>query len=144
MGASSLDLNYKVVFSGSEAASIAAFKKAEENKTPLIGYLYEPQWFMSQVPLVKVVLPQYTDGCQDDEAQVDCDYPETVLPEGGVDGLRRVGQPRRRPGQELQVDQRRPEPGRKLHRRRRHEAGGRAAAKWVDQNPDMVKTWLGK
>ena len=34
---SNLDLDFKVVFSGSEAASITAFQKAEENKEFLIG-----------------------------------------------------------------------------------------------------------
>ena len=48
-----LNLNYKVVYAGSEAALIQAFRQAEANKTPLIGYFYEPQWFMSEVPLVK-------------------------------------------------------------------------------------------
>ena len=28
----------------------------------MIGYFYEPQWFMSEVPLVKVNLPPYKDG----------------------------------------------------------------------------------
>ncbi len=74
-----LDLNFKVVFSGSEAASIAAFKKAEENKEWLIGYFYEPQWFMSEVPLVKVELPPYDPGCQEPASAADCDYPVTEL-----------------------------------------------------------------
>ena len=63
----------------SEAASIEAFRKAEENKEFLIGYFYEPQYFMAEVPLEKVALPPYTDGCQDDPAEVACDYPETEL-----------------------------------------------------------------
>ena len=43
---SNLGLDFKVVFSGSEAASIEAFRKAEENKEFLIGYFYEPQYFI--------------------------------------------------------------------------------------------------
>ena len=54
-----LDLNYEVVYTGSEAALIEGFRKAEENKTPYIGYFYEPQWFLSEVPLVHVDLPKY-------------------------------------------------------------------------------------
>jgi glycine betaine/proline transport system substrate-binding protein len=76
---SNLDLDFKVVFSGSEAASIEAFRKAEENKEFLIGYFYEPQYFMAEVPLVKVALPPYEEGCQDDPQDVACDYPETEL-----------------------------------------------------------------
>lgn len=36
-----------------------AFRQAEANKDWVIGYFYEPQWFMSEVPLVKVDLPPY-------------------------------------------------------------------------------------
>ena len=56
---SNLDLDFKVVFSGSEAASIEAFRKAEENKEWLIGYLYEPQYFIAEVPMQRVALPPY-------------------------------------------------------------------------------------
>jgi len=70
-----LDLNFKVVYSGSEAATITAFQQATEQKTPLIGYFYEPQWFMSEVPLKKVALPAYKKGCDADAAKIACDYP---------------------------------------------------------------------
>jgi len=69
-----LGLNYKVVYSGSEAALIEAFRKAEENKTPLIGYFYTPQWFMNEVPLVHIDLPPYTEGCDKDPTKITCDY----------------------------------------------------------------------
>jgi glycine betaine/proline transport system substrate-binding protein len=75
-----LKLNYKVVYAGSEAALITAFRQAEEKKTPLLGYFYEPQWFLSEVPLVKVNLPAYTEGCDADPEKVACDYPKTPLP----------------------------------------------------------------
>ena len=76
---SNLGLDFKVVFSGSEAASITAFQNAEKNHQFLIGYFYEPQWLFAELPLQKVKLPPYTDGCQDDPAKVDCDYPKTIL-----------------------------------------------------------------
>jgi glycine betaine/proline transport system substrate-binding protein len=74
-----LDLNYKVVYSGSEAALIEAFRTAEAQKKWLIGYFYEPQWFLLEVPLVKVDLPPYTDGCDADPKAVACDYPLYTL-----------------------------------------------------------------
>ncbi|NJC72648.1 ABC transporter substrate-binding protein [Planosporangium thailandense] len=70
-----LNLNYKVVYAGSETALIQAFRQAEEKKTPLLGYFYEPQWFLSEVKLVKVNLPAYTQGCDADAEKVACDYP---------------------------------------------------------------------
>ncbi len=69
-----LGLNYKVVYAGSEAALIEAFRKAEQNKTPLLGYFYSPQWFLNEVPLVHVDLPPYTDGCDADATKITCDY----------------------------------------------------------------------
>jgi glycine betaine/proline transport system substrate-binding protein len=69
-----LNLNYKVVYAGSEAALIEAFRKAEQNRTPVIGYFYSPQWFLNEVPLVQVKLPPWTEGCDADPASITCDY----------------------------------------------------------------------
>ncbi len=74
-----LNLDYEVVYAGSEAALIQAFRQAEKNKEWVIGYFYEPQWFLSEVPLVKVDLPAWEEGCDADPATVDCDYPEYIL-----------------------------------------------------------------
>jgi len=69
-----LELNYKVVYAGSEAALIEAFRKAEQNRTPLIGYFYSPQWFLNEIPLVQVNLPPWTEGCDADATSITCDY----------------------------------------------------------------------
>jgi glycine betaine/proline transport system substrate-binding protein len=74
-----LKLNFKVVYAGSEAALIEAFRAAEKNKKWVIGYFYEPQWFLTEVPLVRVKLPPYTDGCDADAKKVACDYPDYIL-----------------------------------------------------------------
>jgi glycine betaine/proline transport system substrate-binding protein len=74
-----LKLNYKAVYSGSEAASITAFKTATEQKKPLIGYFYDPQWVHAQIKLVQVKLPPFTDGCDADPKAVACDYPLYTL-----------------------------------------------------------------
>jgi glycine betaine/proline transport system substrate-binding protein len=70
-----LKLDFKVVYAGSETALIQAYRNAEKNKEWVIGYFYEPQWFLSEVPLVKVDLPAYKTGCDADAAKVACDYP---------------------------------------------------------------------
>ncbi|WP_405816893.1 ABC transporter substrate-binding protein [Streptomyces sp. NBC_01390] len=70
-----LKLDFKVVYAGSETALIQAFRKAERDKEWVIGYFYEPQWFMSEVPLVKVKLPDYKAGCDADAEKIACDYP---------------------------------------------------------------------
>ena len=104
-----LNLNYKVVYAGSEAALIQAFRQAEANKTPLIGYFYEPQWFMSEVPLVKVNLPPYTEGCDADAEKIACDYPKYDLDKIVATKFVEAGGPAVQPGQGVQVDQRGPE-----------------------------------
>ena len=74
-----LGLNFKVVYSGSEAATITAFQQATEQKTPLIGYFYDPQWLLNEIKLVQIHLPPYTPGCDADLKKVACDYPPYVL-----------------------------------------------------------------
>jgi glycine betaine/proline transport system substrate-binding protein len=74
-----LKLNYKVVFAGSEAALIQAFRSGAEHQKPVIGYFYSPQWFLAEVPLVKVSLPPYKTGCDAVPSKVNCDYPDYPL-----------------------------------------------------------------
>ncbi|WP_219518271.1 ABC transporter substrate-binding protein [Nonomuraea ceibae] len=74
-----LDLNYRVVYSGSEAALIKAAQAATKNRTPLLMYFYEPQWLFSKVKLVKVNLPPHAIGCDTVPAEVACDYPPYLL-----------------------------------------------------------------
>jgi glycine betaine/proline transport system substrate-binding protein len=139
---SNLDLDFKVVFSGSEAASITAFQQAEKNKEFLIGYFYEPQWLFADVPLERVKLPPYTDGCQDDPATVACDYPETTLKkiastswvdEGGpavdlVKAFEWTNDDQNVVAKYISEDGMKP---------------ADAAAKWIDENQDKVDAWLG-
>ena len=74
-----LGLNFKDVFSGSEAATITAFQQADKNKTPRIGYFYDPQWLQNEIKLDQVKLPPYTPGCDADLKKVACDYPPYIL-----------------------------------------------------------------
>ncbi|MFB9318689.1 ABC transporter substrate-binding protein [Cryptosporangium minutisporangium] len=74
-----LKLNFKVVYSGSETALITALRQAEQQKKWLLTYFYSPQWFLNEVPAVKVKLPPYTPGCDADPKKVACDYPSYDL-----------------------------------------------------------------
>ncbi len=74
-----LGLDFKVIFSGGEAASIKAFQTATEQKTPLIGYFYDPQWLHAQITIDQVKLPAYEAGCDADLEKVACDYPPYAL-----------------------------------------------------------------
>jgi glycine betaine/proline transport system substrate-binding protein len=136
-----LNLDYKVVFTGSETALIEGFRKAEQNKTPMIGYFYDPQWFLAEIPLVKVDLPKYTSGCDADPTKVDCDYPPYPLDKVVSKSFADSGSPafdlvkkfswtndeQNLVAKYIAQDQMDPE---------------EAAKKWVDANPDKVKEWL--
>jgi glycine betaine/proline transport system substrate-binding protein len=74
-----LKLNYKVVYSGSEAALIKAAQQATARKTPLLFYFYEPQWLFAKEKYVRVKLPPYQTGCDADPKKVACDYPDYEL-----------------------------------------------------------------
>jgi glycine betaine/proline transport system substrate-binding protein len=139
---SNLDLDFKVIFSGSEAASITAFQQAEENQEFLIGYFYEPQWLFAELPLAKVSLPPYEEGCQDDPAKVACDYPETVLKKIGSTEWVEEGSP----AVDLVKNFEWTNEDQNLVAKYISNDGMSAedaAAKWVEENQDKVDAWLG-
>ncbi|WP_328471066.1 ABC transporter substrate-binding protein [Actinoplanes sp. NBC_00393] len=88
-----LDLDYTVVHAGSEDRLIRAFRQAEADRTPLIGYFYEPQWLLAEVDLVHVPLPRHRPGCDATPAEVACDYPAYHLDKIGRLGFLRSGSP---------------------------------------------------
>ena len=136
-----LDLDYEVVYAGSEAALITAFRQAQAQRTPLLGYFYAPQWFMSEVPLVKVDLPPHTEGCDADPERVACDYPEYELDkimsrefaESGspaaalIENFRWTNDDQNVVARYIAEDGMSPE---------------EAAEKWIADNPDKVQAWL--
>jgi glycine betaine/proline transport system substrate-binding protein len=140
--AKNLKLDFKVVYAGSETALIQAFREAEKNKKWVIGYFYEPSWFFSEVPLVHVDLPEHTAGCDADPAKVACDYPVFDLDKIVSTRFAKSGSPaydlvknfkwtntdQNTVAKYIALDKMTPEA---------------AAKKWVEANPDKVKTWLG-
>ena len=136
-----LKLNYKVVFAGSEAALIQAFRVGEAQKKPVIGYFYSPQWFLAEVPLVKVDLPKYTDGCDADPAKVDCDYPPYPLHKIVSNQFADSGSP----GYQLIKNFSWSDKDQNLVAKYITADGMSpedAAQKWVDANQDKVNAWL--
>jgi glycine betaine/proline transport system substrate-binding protein len=137
-----LDLNFEVVFSGGETATVEAFKKAEENQDWLLGYFWEPQYVHAEVPLERVALPPYEPGCDSDPAEVDCDYAETELKKvartefmesgsSAADLLKNfewTNDDQNLVAKYITADGMEPED---------------AAAKWIEENPDKVEAWLG-
>lgn len=74
-----LGLDYVVVAGGGEPTLITQLQQATEQKTPLLAYFYDPQWALSQPPLVdhplvKINLPTWTPECPTTEPEWNCDY----------------------------------------------------------------------
>jgi glycine betaine/proline transport system substrate-binding protein len=136
-----LNLNYQVVYAGSEAALITAFRGAEQNKTPLLGYFYAPQWFLSEVKLQKVTLPAYTSGCDADAEKVACDYPDYKLDKIVSSSFAQ----KNGPGYQLIKNFTWTNDDQNLVAKYIAEDGmspEAAAKKWVADNQDKVKSWL--
>lgn len=135
-----LNLDFKVVYSGSEAALIQSFRAAEKNKTPLLGYFYEPQWFLAEVPLVKVNLPAWTKGCDADPEKIACDYPEYTLNKIISKKFSDSGSPAAKLAKAFtwtNADQ--DSVATDIQGGMQPEA---AAKKWVDAHPEQVAAWL--
>ena len=138
-----LGLNFQVVYAGSEAALIEAFRSAETNKTWLIGYFYSPQWFFDEVPLVEVKLPAYTDGCDADATKITCGYApyndlNKIVSQNLVDKAP-AGLPVH---PELRVDRRAPEHRRERDHERREETAKRPRKEWAAANQAVWQPWI--
>ena len=137
-----LDLDFKVVFSGGETATVEAFKKAQAKKEWLIGYFWEPQYIHAEVPMERVKLPEYTPGCDSNKAKVACDYAETPLKKVAstkfldsgssaaklVENFTWTNDDQNQVADYITTDKMSPE---------------EAAAKWIKDNQDKVDAWLG-
>ena len=136
-----LGLNFAVVQGGSETALLQSFRQAEERKTWLLAYFYQPQWFFNEMKLERVALPAYRDGCDTDPQKVACDYPPYALNKIARAKFVESGSPAAALAKAFQwtnadqndvsrsiaVDKLSPDD---------------AAKKWVDAHPDVVAKWL--
>lgn len=89
--ADNLGLNLKVVYSGSEAAELAALDAAYRKQEPILFYFWTPHWAHAQYDLTMVELPAVTPECEEaaakDPEAYACGYPEDVLYKAFHDGL---------------------------------------------------------
>ncbi len=136
-----LKLDYKVIYSGSETALIQSFRAAEKNKTWLIGYFYEPQWFISEVGLKKVALPKYTTGCDADAAKVACDYPDYTLSKVISAKLDKSGSPAAALAKKFSWTNHDQNTVAKYIAQDKMTPAA-AAKKWVDANEKIVLAWI--
>jgi glycine betaine/proline transport system substrate-binding protein len=77
-----LDLNLQVVRpegDDAEAAMIADLDAAYSEEEPTLFYFWTPHWVFAKYDLEQVRLPEYSDECYSDEAEIACDYPADLL-----------------------------------------------------------------
>ncbi len=141
-----LNLPFKFIVAGSEAAEITAIKQAIADKKPVLLQFWQPHWLQSQVELTQVKLPDITDACKASLAAADgkyaCDYPVDELykaanaklqtkNKAAFDFLSKF---------QLTTDQQNAIAA-------MVDSGGKtadvAAKEWVAANPDVVAAWLG-
>ena len=136
-----LQLNYKVVYAGSEDALIQAFKQAQATRKPMVGYFYEPQWLFSEIRLVNVSLPAYKPGCDADAKTVKCGYQTYDLDKIANREFAMSGSPAATLVKNFKwTNNDQNEVARAI------AVGGKsrdeAAKAWLDSHPDIVKEWL--
>jgi len=136
-------LNFQVIFTGSEAALVDIFTKAEANKTPAIAYAWQPWTLFAKIPNMEKGHVHFPANDWTDPAKASglTDYPESPLQKLATTKLMDSGSVFAKIVQNFNwtnddqnsvaLD---------------IESGmdpAAAAKKWIDANPDKVKAWLG-
>ena len=136
-------LNFKVIFSGSEAALVDGFTKAEANKTAFIGYAWQPWTLFAKIPNLEKGHVHFPANDWSDAATASglTDYPETPLVKliskklndsnssfaTLVKNFKWTNDDQNSVAADIE--------------------GGmtpeEAAQKWIDAHPDQVKAWIG-
>jgi glycine betaine/proline transport system substrate-binding protein len=76
---SNLELPFQVVWTGSEEALLAEVSSAYSRQEPVLFYFYTPHAIFQRFDLTQVQLPEYSDECYADPAEIDCEYPPDQL-----------------------------------------------------------------
>jgi glycine betaine/proline transport system substrate-binding protein len=138
------NLNFKVIFSGSEAALVDGFTKAEANKTAFIGYAWQPWTLFAKIPNLEKGHVHFPANDWADAAKASglTDYPETPLVKliskklndsnssfaNLVKNFKWTNDDQNSVAADIEGGMKPEE----------------AAQKWIDAHPDQVKAWIGK
>ncbi|MBN0044331.1 ABC transporter substrate-binding protein [Streptomyces actuosus] len=138
-----LKLDLKTVYAGSEAAQITQIREDYKAKKPFISYWWTPQWLNSQIDLVEVKLPEYTDGCDADAAKVACGYAKTPLQKYlGADFAKNNEKAAEFLKNFNWTNEQQNEVAALIADKKL--SSEKAAEQWVKANPDVWKAWLPK
>ena len=133
------DLNFQIINTGSEAALTEAFVSGSENNEAVLGYGWEPWYFMATTPMCRVNFPA-NDWSDTADASGLTDYPESPLMKLATAELMDSGSPFATLVSNFQwtnADQN--EVAAAI------EGGAspeEAAAAWIAANTDTVNAWL--
>jgi glycine betaine/proline transport system substrate-binding protein len=137
-----LELPFQVVFSGSEAATVAEIDSAVAAEKPIILYWWTPTAAVGKYDLVEVKLPEYTEGCQDDVAAAACAYPSDPLQKLASAKLQEKNPAVFAMFQKMQITTEQ-----QLELLPQVEIDGRpaaeVAAEWIAANESTWKAWIG-
>ncbi|MGW0929715.1 ABC transporter substrate-binding protein [Streptomyces sp. NPDC002644] len=136
-----LDLDFKTVYAGSEAAQITQIQQSYKVRKPFLTYWWTPNWVNEDVKMVEVKLPGWTEGCDDDPKAVDCGYPETPLQKYlNADFAKDGGKPAEFLKRMQWTEEDQNEVAAMIAGERMSPED--AAEKWVAENEDVWKAWL--
>ncbi|GAA2914179.1 ABC transporter substrate-binding protein [Streptomyces thioluteus] len=140
-----LNLDYQVVFAGSEAAQITQIKQFAKDRKPFLTYWYEPQWLFNEVPMVEVKLPAYSEACgtkgEKDPDSVDCAYPTSELKKYLNAGFSRKGGDAASFLKKFRWTKKDQNEVAQLMAEDKLSAED-AAERWVKRHPDVWKKWV--
>ncbi len=136
-----LDLNYKVVYAGSEAALIQAFRAGREEQEAGARVLLRPAVVHVGGRAGQDDLPPYKPRCDADPAKVACDYPLYKLDKIVATKFADSGSPAYDLVKNFQWTNDDQNLVAKYIAEDKMDAE-EAAKKWVDDNQDKVDAWL--
>jgi glycine betaine/proline transport system substrate-binding protein len=136
-------LNYKVIFTGSEAALVDIFTKAEANKTPAIAYAWQPWTLFAKIPNMEKGHVHFPANDWTDPAKASglTDYPESPLQKLATTKLMDSGSVFAKIVQNFKWTN--DDQNAVALDIENGTDPAAAAKKWIDANPDKVKAWLG-
>lgn len=133
-----LDLDYEMVYAGSEPALMAELQRAYQRGEPWLGLMWRPNYMTHKLDLTRVEFPEYSDECWG--TTFACQWPETVIHTLGSAALEEkhpavwnILQNYEMPNERLSELQ-----SYVVDDGMTHED---AAQKWIDENPEVWKAW---
>lgn len=85
--AEALGLDYEIMASGSEAATLSELAGAYQRGDPIIIMLWEPHWGHAKWDLTYIELPDWTERCYPNGLDFDCGWPTDIVAKLAWPGL---------------------------------------------------------